>query len=321
MIVLDEADRLIEGFAKESKRIVSYLPRKRQVLLFSATVSTRLRLTIQSSNILPNTENKDDDEYVQINCGVDEKVSRRIEQSYLILPDMESYVSTLVRIVVSVTRDDPHHKILVFFPAARLARYFCDVFKNIDVPVVEMHSRMSQSARNKARQAFTEQKACVMLTSDVSARGIDYNVTLVVQYGAPFGETLFTHRLGRTARAGRQGKGLLVLLPFESGLLRGSMRRRLGLFEESTLLESYAMSSDMEKKLEKARALVRCGQSRMSVNAEAAYLSFLAYYEEYAAKNVRGTEILDAAAIFAVTMGVANLPSMPERLQDKLSRR
>ena len=78
--------------------------------------------------------------------------------------------------------------------------------------LLEIHSRKSQSAREKASAAFRNAPEGILFTSDVSARGVDYpDVTLVAQVGQPSSKEQYIHRLGRTARAGKAGQGVLIL--------------------------------------------------------------------------------------------------------------
>jgi ATP-dependent RNA helicase MSS116 len=166
-VILDEADRLLlEGFQKETTRILSVLPRaeKRQTLLFSATMSDKMKEL--SSTILPN-------DFAEVDCVGDGDSGDRIKRSFLKIPSMDCYTTSLIQIVrQAMQRDTVRHKILVFFPTARLVRFFASLVKDaMDIPVLEIHSRMSQSARNKARSAFTSATRSVMFTSDVSARG------------------------------------------------------------------------------------------------------------------------------------------------------
>ena len=167
VLVLDEADRLLlEGFRKETTRILSVLPRaeRRQTLMFSATFPDKMNDVM--SLIMPK-------DFAQVDCVEDGDRGDRIQRSFLQIPSMECYTSSLVRILQQETASDVRpYKILVFFPTARLVRFYADLFNGVmGIPVLEIHSRMSQSARNKARTAFTRGRDCVMFTSDVSARG------------------------------------------------------------------------------------------------------------------------------------------------------
>ena len=91
-----------------------------------------------------------------------------------------------------------------------------------DTLLVEIHSKKTQEQRTRASEMFRSAKTgySVLITSDVSARGVDYpGVTRVIQVGVPGSRDLYIHRVGRTGRAGKAGRGDLVLLPWESGFL------------------------------------------------------------------------------------------------------
>jgi ATP-dependent RNA helicase MSS116 len=123
---------------------------------------------------------------------------------------------------------------VVFFPTARATAFYAALFKRLALPnphappgapplrleVVEMHSRVSQAQRGAAAERFRGGSGgLVMFSSDVSARGMDYpGVTEVLQVGLTDRES-YIHRLGRTARAGREGAGLLLLSDYEARAL------------------------------------------------------------------------------------------------------
>jgi ATP-dependent RNA helicase MSS116 len=113
------------------------------------------------------------------------------------------------------------YKIVVFFPTARMVSFFAEFLNDgLEFPAIELHSKKSQSSRNTSSSSFRQAKNAILFTSDLSARGVDYpDVTHVIQVGLPESREQYIHRLGRTARAGKEGSGLLVLLPFESSFL------------------------------------------------------------------------------------------------------
>jgi len=117
---------------------------------------------------------------------------------------------------------EPDHKVIVFLPTARQTQLFAEVFNAmVDLRVFkakcyEIHSRKSQPQRTRASAEFRDASKAILFSSDVSARGMDYpDVTFVLQCGAPSDKAQYVHRLGRTARAGKSGCGLLVLADFE----------------------------------------------------------------------------------------------------------
>ena len=178
--VLDETDQLLDqGFLREIKKILSYLPRnnKRQTLLFSATIPKELK------RIMADTMNND---YIEVDCindGADGSMPTnvRVKQSHAIIPSMDLYVSSVVRIIQEAIRDgDGDNKIVVFFPTARMVSFFADIFNEImGVPALELHSKKTQGYRNRISGQFREASSGVLLTSDVSARGVDYPLVSV----------------------------------------------------------------------------------------------------------------------------------------------
>ena len=186
MLVLDETDRLLDmGFRREISKILSYCPRqdKRQTLLFSATVPKELK------QIMAENMRKD---FVEVDCISDggnvedsaQHTNAMVDQSYVILPSLHRYVVSIVEIIHHTLQDKSQsHKLVVFFPTARLVGYFAEFFNvGLGMDVIELHSRKSQSYRNTASEKFRKAKRAILFTSDVSARGVDYpDVTGVIQ--------------------------------------------------------------------------------------------------------------------------------------------
>lgn len=197
IVVLDETDRLLVdmGFQRDVKKILSFLPRpaKRQTLMFSATLPKRL---------VKNMKDALSDDYVQVDCvdthRKNTSASRngstvtniRVKQTFLLLPNMDSYMSKLIEILLDAIRSTPNdYKILVFFPANKLVKFFADVCNAINdstLPQIQqLHSHMTQSARQRTSTDFAKVQQAILFTSDVSARGVDYpDVTHVIQVSA-----------------------------------------------------------------------------------------------------------------------------------------
>eukprot|EP00521_Asterionellopsis_glacialis_P013941 CAMPEP_0195308052 /NCGR_PEP_ID=MMETSP0707-20130614/38025_1 /TAXON_ID=33640 /ORGANISM="Asterionellopsis glacialis, Strain CCMP134" /LENGTH=798 /DNA_ID=CAMNT_0040372311 /DNA_START=94 /DNA_END=2491 /DNA_ORIENTATION=+ len=228
IVVLDETDRLLDmGFRREIRKIFSFLTRKdkRQTLLFSATIPKELK------SVMAESMRKD---FIEVDCiGKDgdgeaaRHTNSRVKQSHVVLPDMDRYVSSVLEIVTQAMEEttdedgEAAYKVVVFFPTARMVQFFAELFnQGLNIPVIELHSKKSQSYRNKASDRFRKATNGILFTSDVSARGVDYpDVTRVIQFGIPESREQYIHRLGRTGRAGKEGNGLLVLSPFESMFL------------------------------------------------------------------------------------------------------
>lgn len=209
VLILDEADHLLDmGFRQEIEKIMRELPTAvpRQTMLFSATMPSDVRSIAQ----LVLRKN-----YALVDCvGSAKNTHEHVQQSVLISP-CESQLAALAFTLDQLVKT-PAYKIIVFFTTARLTQFFAEVFGHMGKPVLEIHSRKSQGHRTKMSDRFRTQSSIVMFTSDVTARGLDYpDVTSVIQVGLPSDKNQYVHRIGRTARAGKVGNGVLLLADFE----------------------------------------------------------------------------------------------------------
>ena len=317
IIVLDEMDRLLDmGFSKEIKKIMTYLPRteKRQTLLFSATIPRSLR---QDMKDIVGTD------AIKIDCVDDQNTSSRtnqqVAQSYIQLSSMDSYISTLIAIIKNAMLSE-NYKVVVFFPATKLVNFFGDIFQvGLSLPVLELHSKMSQSARQRASDTFRSARKGILLTSDVSARGVDYpDVSLVVQYGSADNEDTYIHRLGRTGRAGKEGSGLQVLLPFEDKIFETMRRFNI---KKDNKLQQWLQENDEEtnNQLDAVYKRIRSGDTVLTSSTEGAYRGFLAYYiARVDALGVTREDVVMAANQFSSTAGVVATPQISEKIALRL---
>ena len=320
ILILDEVDRLIDmGFRKDIQRIISYMPRKekRQTMLFSATIPTALKRAMKDSIR---------EDYFEVDCVRDGKSSTptnlRVTQSHVILPDMENIMSNIFFILNQATKVKPF-KIIVFFPTARMVSFFADFINDgLEYPVIELHSKKSQSSRNTASENFKNAKNAILFTSDLSSRGIDYpDVTQVIQIGLPESREQYIHRLGRTARAGKEGKGLLVLFPFESSFL--SELKGLNVPVDSNVSSALSLSSEYQQPEWMAHnfALVQSRGNKLATSAQLAYLAFLGYYLDQT-KRIRAhskEDVVEKSNEFSQAIGFNQVPSLPERLVKKMN--
>jgi ATP-dependent RNA helicase MSS116 len=212
--ILDEVDRLLDiGMKADIETIASYMPTKRLNLLFSATLEG------QTKSIAQNLCG----EFDYIDC-VDRTVSEvplHIDQKCLLVP-YRDYFNVLAKLILDHRAADPVSKIVVFFQTTKFTQFAADVFYRFEgLTVSSIHSGLRQQQREKVSQRFRESTGGILFTSDVSARGVDYpNVGLVIQMGMPSDRDTYIHRMGRTGRAGKDGKCILVLPPIEKPFLR-----------------------------------------------------------------------------------------------------
>jgi ATP-dependent RNA helicase MSS116 len=320
ILILDEVDRLIDmGFRKDIQRIISHMPRKekRQTMLFSATIPTGLKQAMKDSIR---------DDYFEVDCVGDGMSSAptnlRVTQSHVILPDLGCMMMHIYTILKQSTDTKPY-KIIVFFPTARMVSFFADFLKDgFEYPIIELHSKKSQSSRNTASENFRKAKNAILFTSDLSSRGIDYpDVTQVIQIGLPESREQYIHRLGRTARAGKDGKGLLVLFPFESKFLFELQGLDIPIDKELSDTLCEVSQLELPEWMKDNFGTVNSKGNKLSTSAQLAYLSFIGYYIDQR-NRIRAKSKADVVRIsndFSKAIGFFHVPSIPQQIATKMN--
>ena len=225
-LVLDEADTLLDmGFTNDLNFILSHLPKDRQTLLFSATVSPAIKKIARSSL---------EKDHLFMDCVPENEsnVHEHIPQYHTVLPSAADQIPHVLRLLAHDQLKNPKgSKSIVFLPTLKLTQLFATFVRELSealpygkrTSVYEIHSKLDQDKRSRASDRFRNDTspASVLVTSDVSARGVDYpGVTRVIQVGIPGSGEQYIHRVGRTGRGGKEGgRGDLVLLPWESRFL------------------------------------------------------------------------------------------------------
>ena len=319
VLVLDEADQLLEmGFRPDITRIISYLPpiEKRQTLLFSATMPKDLKA------VMAQAMKRD---FVTVDCIHDKgaETNIHVEQSHVVLPSMDRLLIGVVEVVLEAMRREPvNHKVIVFFSTAKLTAFYSDLFnKGMNIPVIEIHSRKSQTHRDRASENFRNSKRAVLFSSDVSARGVDYpDVTHVIQIGLPDNREQYIHRLGRTGRAGRAGKGWLVLAPFERSFLKEL--KSVNCLEDSELKALFAASPNQAS----LNAWNHCwkkindGDRELVQSAEGAYRAMLGFYNTNTKRigKISKAELVQLMNEWSRLTGLRQIPSLQKRTVGKM---
>ncbi|QLH75631.1 MAG: DEAD/DEAH box helicase [Methanomassiliicoccales archaeon] len=206
VVVLDEADRMLDmGFIRDINFIMSKLPKKRQTLLFSATMSPDIKQLAMRQMVNP----------LEVLVSKDEPVLDLTTQ-YFLMATRETKRDALYAVLNKF-----HEKTIIFCHTKRRVDQLKRKIVADGYDAAAIHGDVAQNKREKVMSAFREGSVDMLVATDVAARGLDIDdVELVVNYDAPMDPDTYVHRIGRTGRAGKEGVAVSIFLPEERGLLR-----------------------------------------------------------------------------------------------------
>jgi len=192
LLVLDEADRLLDlGFGEELNRLLALLPPKRQNLFFSATFPPAIEALAATL--------------------LNDPVRVEIEAAPQSAPDIaqraiEVDPSRRTQLLRHLVQTEKWSRVLVFVATKHAAEIVADKLRKADIEAEPFHGELSQGKRTQVLLDFKEKRLQVVVATDVAARGIDIaQLPVVVNYDLPRSSSDYTHRIGRTGRAGESG--------------------------------------------------------------------------------------------------------------------
>ncbi len=196
-LVLDEADRMLDmGFYDDIIRIISYLPEKRQTLLFSATMPPKIRAL--AAKILKNQE--------QINIAISKPAEGILQQAYM------AYDRQKTELLKHVLKEKEYNSILMFASTKENVKKLDKELHKQGMDVKAFHSDLVQEEREEILRGFKSGRIKIIIGTDVLSRGIDVEgIDLVINYDVPPDPEDYVHRIGRTARAQRTGTAITFI--------------------------------------------------------------------------------------------------------------
>lgn len=211
--ILDEADRMLDmGFIDDIMQIVGHMPKERQTMLFSATMPPKIQQLAE--RILKNP--------VQVKIAVS-KPAEKIKQSAYVC-----YETQKLHILKMLFKKNPPERVIIFSSSKQKVKELARTLRGQNLKVAEMHSDLDQNVREEVMLRFKAGHVNVVVATDIISRGIDIdNIETVINYDVPHEPEDYVHRIGRTARADKEGSAITFISEREMGKFK-AIERLLG---------------------------------------------------------------------------------------------
>ncbi|KAJ2657164.1 nucleolar DEAD-box protein required for synthesis of 60S ribosomal subunit [Coemansia sp. RSA 1200] len=214
ILVMDEADRMLDdGFEDELTEIVRACPRKRQTMLFSATMTDNVDKLIRVSLNKP----------VRVQIDPPKSAARGLTQEFVRVRSSSDADRTAL--LVALCKRSVRGRCIVFFRSKLAAHHMKIVFGLLGLRAAELHGNLSQEARLLSLELFRDAHVDYLMATDLAARGLDVKgVDTVINYSMPAQFAQYLHRVGRTARAGRTGRAITLVGEADRKMLKAAVK-------------------------------------------------------------------------------------------------
>lgn len=196
-LVLDEADRMLDmGFNDDIMKIISFLPKERQNLLFSATMPMKMRELARKILHEP----------VEINIAISKPPEQIVQKAFIV------YEPQKIPIIKDMLGSNKFQNVIVFCSKKQNVKQLAAELKRAKLSAEEIHSDLDQLKREQVLQDFRNKKLNILVATDILSRGIDIeDIDLVINFDVPNDGEDYVHRIGRTARAASKGTAFTLV--------------------------------------------------------------------------------------------------------------
>tara|TARA_B110000116_G_scaffold260161_1_gene262973 strand:- start:114 stop:914 length:801 start_codon:yes stop_codon:yes gene_type:complete len=230
-LILDEADRMLDmGFYDDILSISKKLPKKRQTLLFSATMPSKIRKLAENILINPSS----------ISLAISKPAEGIKQSAYLINDDQK--IRLIRDILKEKEREKPLSHVLIFASSIKSVKEIKRTLNKSGLRSSDMHSELNQEQREDTIRDFKNKKIKILVATDILSRGIDIKgIELVMNYEVPHDAEDYVHRIGRTARADRTGEAITFI----------NQKQVKNFMDIETLIEKSVIKNNLPENYEK----------------------------------------------------------------------
>lgn len=207
-LVLDEADLMLDlGFSKDIQRLISYMPKEKQTLLFSATMPKSIKQFAQGILKSP----------VSIEAHTVSSTAAKVLQQVVHIPQAQKS-----KLLADMVQKEDEQQMIVFTRTKRSADKLVKYLTLTGIKAAALHGDKSQSVRERTLSSFKNNKLKLLVATDIASRGIDIqDLPMVINFDIPLHAEAYVHRIGRTGRAGKEGTAISFCDASEKGQLKG----------------------------------------------------------------------------------------------------